>query len=165
MTNLDSVLQTRDITYLTKVWIVKAMVFAVVMYGCESWTIKKAQCWRTDAFELSCWRRLFRVPWTAKRSNQWILKANNPKCSLEGLMLKLRLRILWPPDVKSRLIGKNLDAGQDKGWEDKGATEDEMIGWPQWLNGHELEQTQGDSEGQGNVACCHPWGRKEPDVV
>ena len=92
MTNLDSVLKSRDITLLTKVSIVKAMVFAVVMYRCESWTIKKAEHWRINAFELWCWRRLLRVPWTARRSNQSILKGISPEYSLEGLMLKLKLQ-------------------------------------------------------------------------
>ena len=91
-TTLDSMLKTRDITLLTKVHLVKAMVFSVVMYGCESWTIKKAECQRIDAFELWCWRRLLRVPWTARRSNQSILKEISPGCSLEGLMLKLKLQ-------------------------------------------------------------------------
>ena len=92
MTNLDSLLKSRDITLPTKVRLVKAMVFPVVMYGCESWTIKKAECRRTDAFELWCWRRLLRLPWTARRSNQSILKEISPEYSLEGLMLKLKLQ-------------------------------------------------------------------------
>ena len=100
MTNLDSILKSREITLLTKVHLVKAMVFPVVMYGCESWTIKKAECQRIDAFGLWCWRRLLRVPWTA-RSNQSILKEISPGSSLEGLMLKLKLPVLCPPDVKS----------------------------------------------------------------
>ena len=101
MTNLDSILKSRDITLPTKVCLVKAMVFPVVMYGCESWTIKKAECRRIDAFELWCWRRLLRVPWTAERSSQSILKEIRSGCSLEGLMLKLITPIIWPPDVKS----------------------------------------------------------------
>ena len=92
MTKLDTILKSRDITLPTKVWLVKAMVFPVVMYGCESWTVKKAECRRIDAFELWCWRRLLRVPWTARRSNQSILKEISPGCSLEGLMLKLKLQ-------------------------------------------------------------------------
>ena len=92
MTNLDSILKSRDITLPTKVRLVKAVVFPVVMYGCESWTIKKAECQRIDAFELWCWRRLLRVPWTARRSNQFTLKEISPGCSLEGLMLKLKLQ-------------------------------------------------------------------------
>ena len=112
MTNLDSVLKSRDITLPTKVCLVKAMVFPVVMYGCESWTIKKAECQRTDAFELWCWRRLLRVPWTARRSNQSMLKEISPECSLEGLMLKLKLQyfghLMQRTDsfVKTLMLGK-----------------------------------------------------------
>ena len=101
MTNLDSILKSRDITLPTKVRLVKTMVFPKVMYGCESWTIKKAESRRIAAFELWCWRRLLRVPWTATRSNQSILKEISPECSLEGLMLKLNLPIFWPPDANS----------------------------------------------------------------
>ena len=92
MNNLDSIFKSRDITLLTKVHLVKAMVFPIVVYGCESWTVKKAECQRIDAFELRCWRRLLRVPWTAKRSNQFILKEISPGISLEGMMLKLKLQ-------------------------------------------------------------------------
>ena len=130
MTNLDSILKSREITLPTKVRLVKAMVFPVVMYGCESWTIKKAECWRIYAFELWCWRRLLRVPWTARRSNQSILKDISPEYPLEGLMLKLKLQYFWPPDTKSWLIWKNPDSGND--WrQEKGTTEDEMVGWHQ----------------------------------
>ena len=101
MTDLNSIFKSRDITLPTKVCLVKAMVFLVVMYECESWTVKKAECQRIDAFELSCCRRLLRVSWTARRSNQSILKEISPGCSLKGLMLKLKLPILWPPDAKS----------------------------------------------------------------
>ena len=101
MTKLDSMLKSRDITLSTKVHLVKTMVFPVVMYGCESWTMRKAEHQRLDAFELWCWRRLLRVPWTARRSNQSILKEISPGCSLEGLMLKPKLPIFWPPDVKN----------------------------------------------------------------
>ena len=100
MTNLDSIFKSRDITLPTKVRLVKAMVFPVVMYGCESWTVKKAECRRIDAFKLWCWRRLLRVPWTARRSNQSIPKIN-PGISLEGMMLKLKTAVLWPSDAKS----------------------------------------------------------------
>ena len=100
MTKIDSIFKSRDITLPAKVRLVKAMVFPVVMYGYESWTVKKAECRRIDAFELWCWRRLLRVPWTARRSNQSILKELSPECSLEGLMLKLKL-VLWPPHAKS----------------------------------------------------------------
>ena len=112
MTNLDSILKSRDITLLTKVRIVKAMVFPVVMDGCENWTIKKAEHQRIDTFELGCWRRLLRVPWTARRSKQSILKGISPEYALEGLMLKLKLLTLWPPDAKSWLIWKDPDAGK-----------------------------------------------------
>ena len=141
MTNLDSILKSRDITWPTKVCLVKAMVFPVVMYGCENWTTKKAECWRTDAFELWFWRSLLRVPWTARRSNWSILKEISPEYSLEGLMLKLKKAqtpILCLPDAKNWLIWKDPDAGQD--WsQEKGMTEDEMVGWHYWCNGHEFE--------------------------
>ena len=112
MTNLDSILKSRDSTLSTKVHLVIALVFPVVMYGCESWTIKKAESQRIDAFELWCWRRLLRVPWTSRRKNQSILKEISSEYSLEGLLLKLKLQ-LWPCDVKSLLIGKDPDAGKD----------------------------------------------------
>ena len=112
VTNLDSILKSRDITLQTKVHLVKAPVFSVVMCVCESWTRKKAERQRIDAFELWYWRRLLRVPWTARRSNQSILKEINPEYSLEGLMLKLKLK-LWPPDAKSQLITKDPGAGKD----------------------------------------------------
>ena len=115
MTNLDSPLKSRDITLLTNVHIVKAMVFPVVMFGCESWTIKKAEHQRIDAFEQWCWRRRLRVPWTARRSNQPILKEINPEYSLPGLMLKLKPPVFWSSDVNRRLTGKVLDAGKDRG--------------------------------------------------
>ena len=101
MNNLDSILKSRDVTLSTKVHLVKAVVFPVVMYGCESWTTEKAERQRIDAFELWCWRRLLRVPWTARRSTQSILRKISPEYSLEGLMLKLKLPILWPPDAKN----------------------------------------------------------------
>ena len=112
----------------TKIRLVKAMVFPVVMYGYESWTIKKAEWRRIDTFEQWCWRRLLRVPWTARRSNQSILKEIKPEYSLEGLLLKLKLPILWSPDAKSPLTGKDPDAGKDRRQE-KGTTGDEMVGW------------------------------------
>ena len=118
MTNLDSILKSRDITLPTKVRLVKDMVFAVVMYGCESWTVKRAECRRTDAFELWCWRRLLRVPWTAKRSNQSILRKISPEYSLEGLMLKLKLEELT--HLKRPWCWERLKAGgegDDRGWD------------------------------------------------
>ena len=138
MTNLGSMLKSRDINLPTKVCLVKAIVFPGVMYGCESWTINKAGCWRIDAFELWSWRRLLRVLWIARRSNQSILKKISPEL-LGGLMLKLKLPILWPPDVKNWLIWKDPDAGKDWRREEKGTTEDEMVGWHHWLDGHEFE--------------------------
>ena len=132
------------IALLTKVRLVKTRVFPGVMYWCESCTMKKVGCRRIDAFELRCWRRLLRVTWTARRSNQSILKEISPGCSLEGLMLKL---ILWPPDA-NWLIGKDPDAGKDWRWEEKGTTEDEIVGWNHWLDGHEFEQAPGAGDGQ-----------------
>ena len=164
MTNLDSIFKSRDLTLPTKVRLVKAMVFPVVVYRCESWTVKKAERRRIDAFELWCWRRLLRVPWTARRSSQSILKEINPGISLEGMMLKLKLQyfghLMW-----SWLIGKDSDAGRDWGQEEKGTTEDEMAGWHHRLDGRESEWTLGDSDGQGGLACCHSWGLKESDMT
>ena len=111
--NIDSVLKSRDITLLTKVYIVKTIIFPVVMHRCESWAIKKAEHQRIDTFELQCWRRLLRVPWTARRSNLSIIKEINPKYSLEGLRLKLKLHYFWPSDAKSGLTGKDPGAGKD----------------------------------------------------
>ena len=148
MTNLDSILKSRDITLPTKVHLVKAMVFPVVTYGCESWTIKKAECRRIDAFEQWCWRRLLRVPWTARRSNQSILKEISPECSFRtGTWIfnvhwtdaEAETPILWPPDAKNWLIWKDPDAGKGWGQEEKGTTEDEMVGWHHRLHGHEFE--------------------------
>ena len=121
VTNLDTLLRSRDITLLTKVCMVKAMIFPQVMYKCENWTIKKAKHQRNDTFERWCWRRLLRVPWMARRSNQLILKEINPEYSLEGLTdAEAEAPILWPLDVKNRLTGKDLDAGRDSGQEEKG---------------------------------------------
>ena len=152
MTNLDSILKSGDIALLTKVPIVKAMVFLIVMYGCENWTIKKAECQRTDAFKL-CWRRLLRIPWTTRRSNQSLLK-------------KSTLNIHWKADAEAETpILWPSDAGKDWGQEEKRATEDEMAVWHHCLNVHEFEQTLGDSEGQGSLACCSPWGHKESETT
>ena len=159
MTNLGSILKSRDITLLTKVHLVKIMVFPFVLYGCESWTIKKADCWRTDAFELWSWRRLLRVPRTARRSNQSILKF------IVRTDAEVEAPIFWSPDVKKWLIGKDPDGGKDWRQEEKGMTEDEMVRWHHWLNEHEFEQTQGDSEGLGSLVYCSPWGCKESDTT
>ena len=127
ITNLDSILKSRDITLLTKVHLVKAMGFPVIVYGCESWTIKKAEHWSIDTFKLWCWRRLLRVPYPARRSNQSILKEINPEYSLEG-HAEAEVPILWPPDGKSQVIGKDRDAGKDWRQEEKGMTKDNMVG-------------------------------------
>ena len=123
MTNLDSIFKLRDITLPTKVHLVKAMIFPVVMYGCESWTVKKAECWRIDAFELWCWRRrLLRVPWTARRSNQSILKEISPGCSLKGLMLKLKLQyfgqVMGRTDsLEKTLLLDKIEGRRGRGWQ------------------------------------------------
>ena len=159
MTNVNSILKGKDITLPTKVSLVKAMAFPVVMYECESWTIKKIECQRIDAFELWCCRRLLRVPWTARRSNQSILKEIGPECSLEGLMLKLKLQYFGHLFQRTDSF-----AGKDR-WEEKGTTEDEMVGWHHRINGHEFEQTLAVDNGQGSLACCSPWGHKESDTT
>ena len=125
MTNLDSILKSRDITVPTKVHLVKAMVFPVVTYGCENWTVKKAECQRTDGFELWCWRRLLRVPWTARRSNQSILKEINPGISLEGMIRKLKLQYFGHLMQRVDSLEKTLMLGRIEGR----TTEDEMAGW------------------------------------
>ena len=152
----------RQYTLLTKVCRVKTMVFPVVIYGCESWTIKKAEHWRIDVFKLWYWRRLLRVLWTASRSEQSILKQSTLHIHWKDWCWSSNL---CPPDAKSLLIGKDPDAGKDWRQEEKGATEDKMVGWHHWLNGHEFEQTWGDGEGQENMACCSLWGCKEPGTT
>ena len=166
MTNLDSIFKSRDITLPTKVCLVKAMIFPVVTYGCESWTVKKAECLRIDVFELWYSRRLLRVPWPARRSNQSILKEISPRRSLEGLMLKLKLQYFGHLMLRvSWLIGKDSDAGRDWRQEEKGTTEDEMAGWHHQLDGHKFEWTPGVGDGQGGLACCNSLGCKESDTT
>ena len=161
--NLDNILKSRDITLPTKVRLVKAIVFPVVMYGCESWTIKKAEHRRTDAFELWCWRRLLRVPWTTRRSNQSILKEISPECSLEGLMLKLKLQYYGHLMRRTDSFEKTLMLGKIKGGRRRG--------WQRmrWLDGItdsiEFEQVPGVDDGQGSLACCSPWDCKESDII
>ena len=157
-------IKNRDIILLTKVHLVKATVFTVVMYGCESWTIKTPEHRRIDAFNLWCWRRLLRVPWTSRRSNQSILKEIGPGISLEGLMLKLKLQYFGHL-MQSWLIGKDSDAGRDCGQEEKGRTEDETAGWHHWLDGCEFEWTPGVGDGQGGLACCNSWSHKESETT
>ena len=131
----------RDITLPAKVHLVKAVVFPVVMYGCESWAIKKAERWRIDTFELWCWRRLLKVLWIARRSNQNLLNPKgNQSCIFIGKTdAEAETAVLWPPDVKNWLIGKDPDAGKDWRWEEKGMTENGMTGWYHQLHGHESE--------------------------
>ena len=152
MTNLDSILKSRDITLPTKVRLVKAMVFPVVMYGCESWIIKKAECRRIDAFELWCWRRLLRVldykeiqPVHPKGDQSWMFIGRTD--------VEAETPILWLPDVKNWLTGKDLDGGKDWRQEEKGMTEDEMVGWHHWFDGHEFVQAPGVGDGQESLLC------------
>ena len=140
------------------------MVFAVVMYGCESWTVKKAEQRRIDAFELWCWRRLLKVTWTARRSNQSLLKEISPEYSLEELMLKLKLQyfghLMQRTDLfEKTLILRKIEGRRRRGWQN------ELVGWHHQLNGHEFEQAPGTGDGQGSLACCSPWGRKESDTT
>ena len=132
--------------------------FPTIMYWCESWTIKKAEHWRIDAFELWCWRRLLRVPWTTRRSSQSILKEISPEYSLEGVMLKLQYfgHLMWRTDS----TGKDPDAGKDRRQKEKGTTENKMAGWHHQLDGHEFEQALGIGDGQGSLACYSPWGHR-----
>ena len=138
------------------------MVFPVFMYGCESWTIKKSECQRTDAFELWCWRRLLRVPWTARRTNQSILKEISPEYSLEGLMQ--RADSLEKTLMLGKIEGRRR-SGKDWRREEKQMTEDKMVGLHHWLNGHEFEQALGTGDGQRSLACCCPRGCKGSDMT
>ena len=136
------------------------------MFGCESWTIKKAEPQRIDAFELWCWRRLLRVPWTARRSNQSILKEISQDWFIGRTDVEAEAPILWSPNVKNWLLGKDPDAGKDGRQEEKGTVDDEMVGCHHhWLDGHEFEQALGVGKGQGSLACCSPQGRKELDTT
>ena len=153
----DSEIKRRDITLPTKVLLVKAMVFPVVMYGWESRTIKKAEHQRIDTLEVWCWRRSLRVPWAAKRSNQSILKEVNPKYTFEGLMLKLKLQYFGHLMQRADSFPWCWERLKTEGGDDK----EEMVGWHHQLNGHESEQTPGDGEGQESLVCYSPWGCKE----
>ena len=160
ITNLDSILKSRDITLPTKVHLVKAMLFPTVMCGHENWTIRKAERQRIDAFEPCCWRRLLRVLWTVRRSNQSILKENTGRTDAEA-----EAPGLWPLDLKNWFIVKDPEAGKDWRQEEKWTTEDEMVGWHHWLDGHEFEQALGVGDGQGSQVCYSPRGRKELDTT
>ena len=156
MANLDRIFKSRDVTLPTKVYLVKAMVFPVVMYGCESWTIKKVENWRIDAFKLWCWGRLLKVPWTA-RSNQSILREISLEYSLEGLILKLKLQffvhLMWKTDsLEKTLMLRKIESRQ--------RNVDEMVWWHHRFDGHEFDQAPGVSDGQGILLCCNPRDRR-----
>ena len=163
-TNLDSILKSRDITLQTNVRLVKAMVFLVVMYGYENWTVKKAEGRRIDAFELWCWRRLLRVPWNTKRSNQSILKEISPGCSLEDWCQSWKFNTFttWCEELTHL---QRPWCWEDWKQEEKGKTEDEMVRWYHWLNRCDSEWTPGVGDGQGGLACWGSWGRKESDTT
>ena len=156
----------RDITLPTKVRLVKAMVFPVVTYQCESWTIKKAEHQRIDAFELWCWRGLLRdSPLDCKEIQPVHPKGDQSWMFIGRTDAEAETPILWPPDEKSWLIGKDPDAGRDWRQEEKGTTEDEMAGWHHRLDGHGFGWTPGVGDGQGGLACCGSWGRRDSDTT
>ena len=163
--DLDDILNSRDISLPTKVHLAKAMVFPVVMYECERWTVKKPEHWRIDAFELWCWRRFLRVPWTARRSYQPILKEISPGSSLEGLMLKLKLQYFGHLMRRADSFEKTLMLGKIKGRRRRRQQRYEVVGWHHRLSEHEFEQILADSEWQGSLPCCSPWGLEELDMI
>ena len=166
MTNLDSIFKSRDIPLPTKLHIVKAMVFPVVMYGCESWTIKKAEHWRTDGFELWCWRRLLRVPWTARRSNQSILKEISHENSLTGLMLKLKLQYFGHLSRKTDSLEKTLMLGKIEGGKRRARQRVRLLdGITDSTNVSLSKLWKMVKEGHGSLVCCSPWGHKELDTT
>ena len=165
MTNLDSILKSRDITLPTKVHLVKAMVFPGVMYGCESWTVKKAERQRIDAFELWHWRRLLRVPLDCKEIQSVHPKGNQSWIFIGRTDAEAETPLLSLLDTKSWLIWKDPDAGKDWRRKEKGMAEDEMVRWHHWLNGHEFEEAPGVGDRQGSLVCCSPWGHKESDTT
>ena len=164
MANWDNMLKNKDITLLTKIPIVKAIFFPVVMYRCESWSISKAECQRTDVFKLWCWRRLLRIPWTARRSNSSILKGINSEYSLEELLMKSKLQYFGHLMRRTHSLEKTLMLGKIEGRRTRGW---QRMGWlnritdSHWLNGHEFALTPGDSRGQRSRVCYSPWGHKE----
>ena len=169
MTNLDSMLKSRHksrhIMLLTKIRLVKAIVLPVVMYGCESWTIKKAEHWRTDAFELQCWRRLFQSPLDCKEIQPVHPEGDQSWVFIRRTDAEAETPVLWPPNAKSWLIGKDPDAGKDWEQEEKGTTEDEMVGWHHQLDGHGFVWTLGVGDREWGLACCNSRGRKESDTT
>ena len=159
------ILKSRDITLSTKVHLVKVMVCPVVMYGCESWTIKKAERWRIYAFETVVLERTLESPLDCKEIQPVHPKGDQPGVFIGRTDVEAETPILWPPDVKSWLIGTDPDAGKDWGQEEKGTTEDEMVGWHHRLNGHGFGWTPGVGDGQGGLTCCSSWGHKESDTT
>ena len=160
----DSILKSRDIALPAKVHLVKAMVFPVVMYRCESWTVNKAECQRIDAFELWCWRRL-ESPVESKEIQPVHPKGNQSWVLIGSTDAEAETPILWPPHVKSWLIGKDPDAGRDLAQEKKWTTEDEIARWHHRLNAQEFGWTPGVGDGQGGLVCCDSWGHKESNTT
>jgi len=160
MTNLDSIWKSKEITLPTEVCLVKAMVFPVDMYGCESWTIKTAERQRIDAFELWCWRTLWKVPLDSQEIQSVHPKGNQSWIFIGRTDAEAETPILWSPDAKNWLIWKDPDARKDWRQEEKGMTEGEMVGWHHQLSGHEFEQALGVGDGQGGLVCCSRWGRR-----
>ena len=165
MTNLDSIFKSRDITLPTKVRLVKAMVFPVVMYGSESWSVKKAERWRNWCFWTVVLEKTLVSPLDCKEIQPVHSEGDQPWDFFGRNDAKAETPVLWLPHAKSWLIGKDSDAGRDWGQEEKGTTEDEMAGWHHWLDGCEFEWTPGVGAGQGGLACCDSWGRKESDMT
>ena len=164
MTNIDSIFKSRGITLPTKVRLVKAMVFTVVMYGCESWAVKKAEHWRIDVFWTVVLEKTLGSPLDCREIQPVHPKGDQSWVFIGRTDAEAETPILWPPDAKNWLIGKDPDVGRSWGQE-KGMTEDGMAGWHHWLNGRESEWTLGDGDGQGGLACCDSWGRRESDTT
>ena len=165
MTNLDSIFKSRDITLVTKVCLVKAMVFPVVMYGCESWDYKESWTLKNWCFWTVVLEKTLESPLDCKEIQPVHPKGDQSWVFIGRTDVEAETPILWPPDVKSWLIGKDPDAGKDWGQEEKGTTEDEMVGWHHWLDGHGFGWTPGVGDGQGGLACCGSWGCKESDTT
>ena len=165
MTNLDSILKSRDVTLPTKVHLVKAIVFPVVTYGCESWSVKKAECQKNWCFWTVVMEKTLESPLDCKEIQPVYPKGDQSWVFFGRNDAKAEIPVLWPPHAKSWLTGKDSDAGRDWGQEEKGTTEDEMAGWHHQLDGHEFEWTPGAGDGQGGLACCNSWGCKKSDMT
>ena len=165
MTDLDSLLKSRDITLPTYIWLVKVMVFPVVMFGCESWTLKKAEQPKNWCFWTVVWEKTLESPLDYKEIQLVHPKGNQSWIFIGRTVAKAETAILWPPDVKNRLLGKDPDAGKDWQQQEKRTAEDEMVGRHHRLNGHEFEQDSGVGDGQESLACFSPWGRRESDTT